>query len=217
MLDGAAPANNQPVRVQLKPGYAFRYSGGGYSVVQQLMCDVTGERFVELMRREVLAPAGMTHSTYEQPLPDDLASQVAVGHHKQLKPLEGNYHTHPEMAAAGLWTTAGDLARVVVDVSQSYISGQGKLLSQASAREMLSRQNARCGLGFFVQGDGNQLRFDHGGANEGYRCQLIGYPATGQGLVIMTNSDTGGELIAEAVRAAARIYQWPGATAGAGP
>jgi CubicO group peptidase (beta-lactamase class C family) len=181
------------------------------------MCDVTGERFVELMRREVLAPAGMTQSTYEQPLPDGLAGQVAVGHHKQLKPLEGNYHTHPEMAAAGLWTTASDLARVVVDVSQSYISGQGKLLSQASAREMLTRLNARCGLGFFVQGDGNQLRFDHGGANEGYRCQLIGYPATGQGLVIMTNSDTGGELIADAVRAAARIYQWPGATAGAGP
>ncbi len=209
VLDGSPPANSRPIRVDVKPGYMFRYSGGGYCVVQQLLGDVTGQPFPEFMHAQVLEPLGMTHSTYEQPLSGALVDEAAFGHRAKKVLIPGNYHVYPEMSAAGLWTTPSDLARVVIDLAKSVEGGKGKLLSQGMANEMLKAQKGRLGLGVFVQGEGDKLSFSHGGANEGYRCHMVGYPATGQGFVIMTNSDTGGELIKEVSQLVAKTYAWP--------
>lgn len=57
------------------PGTAWRYSGGGITVMQQAMTDVTGKAFPQLMEETVLGPLGMTHSNYEQPLPAAWAAQ----------------------------------------------------------------------------------------------------------------------------------------------
>jgi hypothetical protein len=113
------------------------------------------------------------------------------------------------MAAAGLWTTPTDLAKVVIDLAKSASQGQGKILSQKTAAQMLTIEKGVFGLGITVQGEGSKRRFGHGGANEGYRCEMLGFPATGQGLVIMTNSDTGGAMFAEVIKAAAEAYAWP--------
>lgn len=209
ILDGVPPVNTRPIRVDVKPGYLFRYSGGGYCVTQQLLIDVTGLPFPDLMRSQVLEPLGMTHSTYEQPLPEALLERAAFGHREHAAVVPGNYHIHPEMAAAGLWTTPGDLALAVIDVARSAARGEGKLLAHSAADEMLTIQKSRCGLGFFVEGQGRKLSFSHGGANEGYRCHLICYPATGQGLVIMTNSDQGDRMFADVIKLAAKLYAWP--------
>ncbi len=209
VLDGIAPANTVAVRTMMRPGYAFRYSGGGYCIVQQLLIDATGESFPRLMQQLVLEPAGMTHSTYEQPLPRSWASQAAVAHRAKREPLAGDWHVYPEMAAAGLWTTPSDLAKAAIDIAKSYEDKGGKLLSPEMARQMLTPQNPTFGLGFAIRGDGPGLAFSHGGANEGYRCQLIAYPATGQGLAIMTNSDTGGAMFGEVIRAASEAFGWP--------
>ncbi len=211
VLDGREPANSPPIRPLLKPGYKFRYSGGGYCVLQQLLLDTVGTPFPVFMRAEVLEPLEMTHSTYEQPLPKELASQAAVGHQKNKVVLLGGWHVYPEMAAAGLWTTPGDLARLAIDVAKSHAGRDGKLLSRDMARKMLTRENAVCGLGFFVKGEGDRLWFGHGGANEGYRCDLIAFPATGQGMAIMTNSDTGDAMFPELKKLARELYAWPDA------
>ena len=77
VLDGAG--NTPPVRVDVVPGSISRYSGGGYTVMQQLVIDVTGKPFPQYMTETVLAPAGMTSSTYQQPPPPDRAAQTASG------------------------------------------------------------------------------------------------------------------------------------------
>nr|MCU0649994.1 beta-lactamase family protein [Gemmatimonadaceae bacterium] len=110
ILDGVKPANTAAVRVEAVPGTAFSYSGGGITIEQLVMTDVTGESFPALMRRLVLAPLGMRNSLYEQPLPDSLASRAATGHRPDGTMVQGRWHTYPEMAAAGLWTTPSDLA-----------------------------------------------------------------------------------------------------------
>src|SRR5215471_10327430 len=69
VLDGAPPANTAPVRVDLDPGTQYRYSGGGYTIAQLAMVDVTGQTFPALMQRLVLGPLGMKESTFDQPLP----------------------------------------------------------------------------------------------------------------------------------------------------
>lgn len=200
ILDGKPAANTDPVRVDTPPGSTQRYSGGGYTVVQQLMEDVTGAPFVELMRELVLKPAGMTHSTFEQPLPDRLRPVSASGHRRDGTVVPGKYHTYPEMAAAGLWTTPSDLARFAIQVSRANVG-----LSEVMTREMLSPVIAAYGLGFGLNG----AAFGHGGANEGFRCDLFMAMDGGRGAVIMTSGDRGDELISEVRRSIATVHDWP--------
>jgi CubicO group peptidase (beta-lactamase class C family) len=69
ILNGMGPANTPPVVVDFQPGSRYRYSGGGYTVLQLLLEDVTSMPFPKLLQQSVLSPIGMTSSTFEQPLP----------------------------------------------------------------------------------------------------------------------------------------------------
>jgi CubicO group peptidase (beta-lactamase class C family) len=115
VLNGEEPANTPPVRVDILPGVQHRYSGGGTTVVQQILMDLLGKPFPQIVRELVFEPVGMVHSTYEQPLPERYWPLAATGHPHNARPLEGRWHTYPEMAAAGLWTTACDLARFALE------------------------------------------------------------------------------------------------------
>jgi len=209
VLNGEKPANSPPVQPFLRRGYKFSYSGGGYCVLQLLLTETSGQTFPDFMQQTVLGPLRMSHSTFEQPLPESRAGEAAAGHRDDRKVIEGDCHVYPEMAAAGLWTTPGDLSLAAIDIAKSYSGHEGTLLSQATTRQMLTRENASFGLGLVVQGEGERLAFQHGGGNEGFRCQLIAFPATGQGLVIMTNSDTGGGMLGGVIKAANEAYGWP--------
>lgn len=210
VLDGVPPANSDPVRVDLVPGSEFRYSGGGYVVMQQLLEDVTGRSFAELVQATVLDPLGMQHSTFEQPLPLHLAEQAAIAHGHEGQPLDGRWHTYPERAAAGLWTTPSDLARFAIEVIESNRGQSNKILSQDLIGEMLTPPIEGYGLGLAVRKLDDGIQFRHAGGNEGYRCSTIAYTGSGQGAVVMTNSDNGDYLVAELLRGIARIYGWPG-------
>ncbi len=208
VLDGVTPANTVPIRVDVVPGSLWRYSGGGYTIVQQLLVDVAGRPFPALMRDLVLQPLGMIDSTYEQPLPGALRADAASGHGTDGKVISGQYHTYPEMAAAGLWTTAADLARFAVGVQQA-MAGRSNVLSRATAKEMLTLQKGTYGLGLSLSGKGRSARFGHGGSNAGFQCGMVAYVDTGQGAVVMTNGDRGGMLAGEILRAIALEYDWP--------
>jgi CubicO group peptidase (beta-lactamase class C family) len=219
LLDGSAPANSARVRPDTMPGAIWRYSGGGSSVAQLLMQDATGRDFAGLVRELVLVPAGMAHSTYEQPLPPSRHAHAAVAHRTSGEPLPGRWHTYPELFAAGLWTTPSDLARLAIEVQRSYAGASAQILSPAMTREMLSLQAGDYGLGFGVaRGDG-WTSFSHGGSNQGYRAILYVFADRGQGAVIMTNGDMGGALMGELMRGIAEVYDWPAqrAVRGAGP
>ena len=209
ILNGEKPANTAPIRVDVVPGTLWRYSGGGYVVLQTLLSDVTGKPFPQIMSELVLHPAGMTHSTYEQPLPKNLWAEAATPYRPNGDPVKGGWHTYPEMAPAGLWTTPSDLARVAIEVQNEYAGKSSKILSQDMARQMLTRQFGTWGLGFGLESTDGKPSFSHGGANEGFRCELFAYIDSGQGLAVMTNSDSGGELTEEIYRSVAKEYGWP--------
>jgi len=209
VLDGAKPANTAPVRVDIAPGSQWRYSGGGYTVLQQMLIDVAGQPFPQLMRETVLQPLGMSDSTYEQPLPEALRSTAATAHDGGGKAIPGRYHTYPEMAAAGLWTTPTDLAKFAVEVRQA-LAGKSRVLSATTAKEMLTAGKGSWGLGLSIEGTGPYTRFGHGGSNAGFKCNLLTYLESGQGAVVMTNADAGGRLATEILRTIAAEYGWPG-------
>jgi CubicO group peptidase (beta-lactamase class C family) len=210
ILDGKRPpANTDAIRVDILPGKQFRYSGGGYTVLQQLLIDVTGKPFPDLLQEVVLRKSGMSHSTFTQPLAKDLEPLAAIAHERG-KAIDGRWHTYPEMAAAGLWTTASDLALFAIDLMESAEGKPGKVLSPEMARQMLTRQIGSYGLGLSV-GDGNEGigNFSHGGGNEGFTCMLIANVNRRQGAVVMTNSDNGPALFNEILRAISQEYNWP--------
>ena len=207
VLDGVKPANTEAIRVNVLPGSIWRYAGGGYTVAQQLMMDVTGKTFPVLMSELVLGPIAMTDSTYEQPLPAALQREAASGHRSSGQVLPGRYHTYPEMAAAGLWTTPTDLAKFALELQRA-LTGSSPVITAAGAREMVTVQKDGYGLGLSMSGSGPAERFGHGGSNAGFKCQMTAFMSGGKGVVIMTNGDQGGRLASEIVRAVAREYGW---------
>ena len=209
ILNGEKPANNLAVRVDFTPGSKFRYSGGGAEVMQQLLMDVTDQPFPELMKRLVLVPAGMTLSTYEQPLPEARWSQAASGHDGEGAVIKGKWPIHPEMAAGGLWTTPTDLAKWALEITRAWKGDQNELFSKRIATEMLTVQMAPYGLGVEVQGTGPSLEFSHGGSNAGFRALLVMFPAVGKGAVIMANGDRADWVIGNLIRSIASEYHWP--------
>jgi CubicO group peptidase (beta-lactamase class C family) len=198
LLNGEPPSNSKRIEVDIPPGSRHRYSGGGYSVAQQLVTDVSGKPFPEVMRELVLGPAGMKDSTYEQPLPAALVPRAATGHRATGKAINGKRHTYPEMAAAGLWTTPTDLVRFAIAMQKAWSGGSGTIVSRDTARLMLSPQpnSPSYGLGFGLNDD----EFGHGGSNAGFRCILVAYK-DGRGAAVMTNADRGAELAREILNA----------------
>lgn len=208
ILNGEKPANTDPIRVDFVPGSKERYSGGGITIEQQMIVDVSGKPFPEFMRDTVLGPIGMKSSTYQQPLPTPLASLAASGTRADGKTLPGKWHIYPEMAAAGLWTTSGDLATFAINIALSKNGKANNVLSESMTRQMLTAQLDDAGLGFFLNMGGNPNAFGHNGADEGFQAILIMISDTGQGAAIMANSDNGVELGNYLVNGIAREYGW---------
>ena len=208
ILDGIAPANSKPVRVIESPGTKWSYSGGGFTVMQLLMTDVLGKPFPELMEEMVLKRLGMKNSTY-QLLPPDPSQQLAIGYAPKGQRPPFKWFIHPEMAAAGLWTTPSDLARFAIEIQQAFAGKSRKVLSRQMVKQMLSKQTGGSGLGVALSGEGDKaFRFSHGGANTGFRNRMVAYIGTGQGAIVMTNSEQGDAICGEIIRGIAREYGW---------
>jgi CubicO group peptidase (beta-lactamase class C family) len=210
LLDGVKPSNSGPVRVDIPVGSRWRYAGGGYQIVQLAIEDETKKPFAQSARELVLAPFGMSRSTFVQPIPADLREKAATGYRAGGDAVPGNWHTHPEQAAAGLWTTPEDLARFAIELQKIASGKSQKVMSREIATQMLQRHVDEYGLGVGVTGDGRETRFGHGGSNVGFRCYLVAYRDVGSGVAIMTNSDSGAVILQDVVRAVAREYGWPG-------
>jgi CubicO group peptidase (beta-lactamase class C family) len=209
VLNGEKPANTPPIRSEEEPGFHWKYSGGGYTIMQQVLIDVTQEPFPKLLHDSVLAPIGMSHSTYEQPLPQAFQSFAATPYRSDGEPVKGGAHTYPEMAAAGLWTTPTDLARYIIEVEQSLQDKANHVLSEDMTLEMLTPGTGHWGLGLEIGGSGFNPYFSHGGSDEGFRNIFVAYETSGDGAVVMTNGDSGSLLGDEVIRSIATEYRWP--------
>jgi CubicO group peptidase (beta-lactamase class C family) len=210
ILDGSPPANSPPVTVIAVPGGAYHYSGGGYEIAEALMQDATGKPFPHLMQDLVLGPIGMTASSFDQPPGAAFAAKAASGHFGDGTELPGRGHVFPEHAAAGLWSTPTDLAKLLVELADVWQGLSSIFLRRQTLEEMLTPQNGGpYGLGAAIAGDGASLVLMKRGQNVGYQGYLILYPASGQGMVVMTNSDNGSKLAEALIKRAASAYGWP--------
>jgi CubicO group peptidase (beta-lactamase class C family) len=194
----------EKAEIKWEPGTRYSYSSRGYGVLQQVLVDATGRPFDALARATVLAPLGMRDSLFASTLPAALAPRAAQGHRLDGTPVAGGWHCYPEQAAAGLWTTAADLARFAIALQRR----GSAFLTRQQIDTLLTPVRDDYGLGFELGHAGREPAFHHSGSNAGYKAQLWMYTRTGQGAVILTNGDYGATLIAELMRAIAAEYGW---------
>jgi CubicO group peptidase (beta-lactamase class C family) len=209
ILDGQKPSNVGPVRLERPPLTAFKYSGGGVTIMQLALMDALGKPFPELMQEYVLGPIGMTRSAYEQPLSPERDRNAARAHDGTGKAMDAKWHVYPELEAAGLWTTPTDLARFAIEVQQSTQGRSNRVLSRSLAQEMVTPVGVGdYAIGLELQKRGGGWYFGHSGGNWGFACDLVAHKINGYGLAIMTNGDFGGPVMNEVRARVAAAYDW---------
>jgi CubicO group peptidase (beta-lactamase class C family) len=213
ILEGQAPATTPPVRVESEPGKKYAYANGGYLILELLISDLTGKPFAEAMKEMVLAPLGMSQSTFAAPLPPARAAIAATGYDESGgNGIAPAHFVEPNAAAGGLWTTATDYAKFVIELQKEYSGESHRVLNQKMARVMLTphmgpSESIRWGLGVRVGGTRPNIYFEHGGS-AAFQCDMVGY-LSGDGVVVLTNGGGGGPLSDQIVRSVAQAYGWP--------
>jgi CubicO group peptidase (beta-lactamase class C family) len=192
-------SSNVEVRIIKEPGYEFDYSGGGYTLLSLLIEEVTGVLFEDYMHREILQPLGMINSSYLWA--DPLKELTASGYNRKREPLP-NY-LFSGKGSASLFTTASDLANYVAAALPGPNGEAGRKILSPETVALMCTTVAQTvgdislffdgmGLGYFINTykDGTKL-VAHTGSNRGWRNILALSPKTGDGIVILTNSNNG--------------------------
>ncbi len=208
VLNGKPPANTEPIRSQFEPGLRFQYSGGGTTISQLIVMDVTHRPYDAYMWNNVLKPLGMNMSSYTQPPSADKQKFLATGYRSDGKEVEGEYHIYPEQAAAGLWTNPTDLSKYIIETQLSLQGRSNKVLSQQMTELRLTPYiDSNAAFGVFIEKKGNEKYFGHNGADEGFLSVYTGSFENGNGVVVMVNSDNG-SILNEVVNSVASVYGW---------
>ncbi len=208
ILDGAPPANTRPVTFARPVFSAYKYSGGGYQIVQLALTDLMGEPYHQIVAKQVLRPLGMSNSSYEQP-PTAARTQHAAQSHDRDGVMSGGWHIYPEQAAAGLWTTPTDLAKFVLEIQQALRGPRGSVLQRSTARELITPSGSGpFAVGLRIERRGEGWYFHHGGDTMGFRARLIGHVRKGYGVIIMANSETAADVVNEVEARVAAEYRW---------
>jgi CubicO group peptidase (beta-lactamase class C family) len=207
ILNGEKPANNRAIKSAFEAGLKTQYSGGGITIVQKLIIDVTGTPYDEYMKESVLKPLGMKSSFFNVIPKENILHKLASGHKEDGTLINGNYHFYPEQAAASLWTNPTELSKFIIHIQKAY-NGNGKdLISKETAQLMLTPVMGENGLGTFIKEIGGNTYFNHGGANEGFRSFYIANLEKGDGVIVMINSNNNA-IIPELVNSVATVYNW---------
>ena len=208
ILDGKEPANTPAVRSEFEPGVKFKYSGGGTTISQLIVQDVTAQSYDKFMYDNVLKPMGMANSFYTQPPHSSKEKFLATGYYMDGSEVGKKYHVYPEQGAAGLWMTPSDLCHYIIETQLAYEGRSSKVLTQEMTKLRLTPMlDQSAALGVFIEERGTAKYFQHGAANEGFRGQYYGSMEGGNGVAVFVNSDNGA-IINEFINAVAEAYKW---------
>ena len=208
ILNGEKPTNTAAVRSKYAPSLKYEYSGGGTTISQLLVQDVTGQPYDQFMWKNVLKPLGMQASSFTQPPATAQQPLLAAGYLSDGKPVKGKYHLYPEQAAAGLWTTPTDLAIYIIETQRALQGKSSKVLSQEMTKRRLTPYvDSLAGLGVFIMNKRGVQYFHHSGSDIGFVSNYVGSMDGGNGVVVMTNTQNGA-LLGEIINSVATTYNW---------
>jgi CubicO group peptidase (beta-lactamase class C family) len=173
MLAGTFPANNEAIAPVQAPGKEY-YSGGGIMVTQKILLDRFKQPYPFLVNKYIFQSLKLKASTYNQPLRVNQQAVAAKGYRIEQNDIKDITSVYPDLAAAGLWTTPSELAKIVIALQKSLTGDQETLLSFKAATDMMTPVMGFGGLGVALQTIGGYRYFSHNGENQGFVCQFIG-------------------------------------------
>ena len=189
-LNGVSGSHRR-LEVQTPPGHKFRYSGGGYTLLQLLIEDIGGMSFRDFMGSYVFLPLHLSQTTYT---PSDTNLNMCTCYGIFGGELVPRYYI--EAAAAGLWATVADMAKFVKHTLMLPCATPCPTLESKTVKKMMDVNKTSYALGYDVEilPNGISLVY-HEGANPGWRSGMYMIPALASGLVVLTNSERGMWLI----------------------
>lgn len=208
VLDGKKPSFTPAVRSAFEPDLRFQYSGGGTTISQVLLSDVTKQAYDVWMYENVLKPIGMVNSTYAQPPAKAKQQLCSSAYNADGTPIERKFHVYPEQAAAGLWMTPSDLCQYIIDMQLAWKGQSSKVLNPDMVKLHLTPyNNGPTAMGTFIDNYDGALYFEHGAGNDGFCGQFFGSLEDGYGVAIFLNTDNG-KLFTEVINSVAKEYNW---------
>lgn len=204
ILEGKG-TNSPKIRLEAAPGSKYKYSGGGFVLVQRVVEEEIEDPFAAAMYDWLIRPFRLTHSTFELPLSKEHAAFAAFGS-EDGKPIPGGYNLYPEQAPAGLWTTPTDLLTVASWLVAAY-RGTPAPIAQATVQAMLTptSPDGTFGIGWGVKRHGDVIEATHSGSNAGF-TSVVTWRTDGSGAAVMVNSD--GPIAQGLARAIGEEYGW---------
>ncbi|MDY8136016.1 serine hydrolase [Aquimarina sp. 2201CG5-10] len=211
VLNGTSPANSNPVMVDKVLNENLWISAGGYTIIQQMMMDIEGKKFQELMNELVFQPLEMKNSRFKQSLNTEELKIAATGYLRDGSMVKGKRHTYPELASNGLWTNAEDLAKFVINIQQTLKDNRNKGLSKNLTSLMLTPSSknryGQYGLGFSIYNKKDEVYFEHHGWSTGFYSRMTAHRDNGYGVVVLTNTPLPA-FVFEVFRSVALAYEW---------
>lgn len=210
ILDGKSPANTAAVRSLFEPGLRYQYSGGGTTISQLIIEEVSKQPYHIFMYNNVLKPMGMLQSSYQQPPAAEKMNNIATGYRADGTEVENKFHVYPEQGAAGLWTTPTELGNYIIETQLALMGKSSKVLTQSMTQLRLTPFiDQSSALGVFAENREGAKYFSHSAANEGFRGFYVGSMEGGNGLAVFVNSDNGG-ILSEVINSITIAYNWKG-------
>lgn len=208
VLDGKEPSFTPAVRSAFEPDLRFQYSGGGTTISQVLLTDITQQPYDVWMYENVLKPIGMVNSTYAQPPAMEKRHLCASAYSGDGTPIERKFHVYPEQAAAGLWMTPTDLCHYIIEMQMAWKGNPSKVLNADMVKLHLTPyNNGPAAMGTFIEDHDGAIYFQHGAGNDGFCGQFYGSLEDGYGVAIFLNTDNG-RLLGEVINSVAKVYNW---------
>ncbi len=210
ILQGNYPAKNNRVQITSTVGKDYKYSGGGTTVLQLLVEEITKMPFDKAADSILFKPLKLNRSSYENPLPETIRN-IAKAHNSKGKPraLPRGYESMPESAASGLWTTSKDITGVIVALMHSYNNDNNTFLRQDLAKKMMTQISpSPHGLGPELKGQGKNKVFLHGGSNDSYKARFMGNLHYKNGYAICVNGANGNEFIMDVEKLILSKMNW---------
>ncbi len=190
-LDGK---NNGPGRVEIimEPGTKWKYSGGGFTMLQLIIEEVTGQKFEDYMQTQILNPLGMTSSSYT--IDQSILKASSLEHNNFGEVIDFELFT--AQAAAGLHTTINDFTKFALASQYANKNNEQQILTASTLKQMMTaapNSNQSYGLGYQVEAikGTSTILAGHGGANSGWHAILRVDPVTNDGFIMVTNAGAG--------------------------
>ena len=188
------PRYDKPIEFLYTPGTNWRYSGGGYVIVQIALEDITGKPLAALAESMLFSPLGMSDSTMYQDGESGFLSNVAKVHDAEGQVIGTGIPICPQVAPSGLWSTPEDLAKLIIGMQRALAGKSETVISpwvaQTTTQVQTIKHTGGWGLGWMrADAYGNLKWFSHAGSNTGVGGHAMGTMDQGRGVVVLANGD----------------------------